>query len=110
MQFNTTEQDKAEMAEAITKMKAISGNFYRQAINCGNHAFIEFCGLMNDYINMCEAALAQGIDFRECNTHSGIAMPMMDYQAKYLAEKLDCIYGPQLRKSPELREALDGHA
>lgn len=101
-----SEETKKELSDTIGRMSKISEGFYYQAIQCGNHAFIEFCGLMNDYIRMCEAALVKEIDFRDCNTHSGNSLPMEIYQAEYLAGKLDCIYGAQLRKSEALRNAI----
>lgn len=46
----------------------------------GNHPFIEFTGLMNEYIVMCENALAQGIDFTETSIHGdGKPLPMREH-------------------------------
>src|SRR5690242_4567859 len=85
-----------ELQEMIRQMKQASALFYKQAIHIGNHAFIEFTGLINEYINLCEEALEQGIDFTTCNVHLGRALPVADRHAAYLGEKLGCIYGTAL--------------
>lgn len=87
----------AELQIMIEKMDKVSSIFYSQAIQVGNHAFIEFCGLMQEYKNMCQETLKNGGDFTTCNTHAGIALTVQPYQIEYLAEKLDCIYGPILQ-------------
>ena len=104
-----SEQEKKQCQEAIDKMERVSSAFYYQAIHVGAHAFIEFNGLMNEYIKICRQALEKGIDFRQANTHNEIALPMETFQMAYLAEKLDCIYGPTLRSSKQLKEAFEGH-
>lgn len=95
-----SEMDQAtreELEECIEKMKAASAAFYTMAIYCnGNHAFIEFTGLMNEYINVCEDRLRAGIDFRHLNKHSGNE-PLAPYRLAYLNEKIDCIYGVEFR-------------
>ena len=87
---------KEEQLEMVTKMKAISSGFYVAAIQVGNHAFIEFCGLMNEYIQMCENTAKGGGDFTECNIHTGKTLEVKDHNITYLTEKLDCIYGTAL--------------
>lgn len=81
----------------IEKMHAATSAFYRDAVRIGNHPFIEFTGLMNEYIKLCEEALALGIDFTETSIHGGgAALPMKGHHRRYLEEKLDCIYGVSL--------------
>lgn len=84
--------DEKSPEQVLALMRQASTAFYQRAINIGNHAFIEFTGLMNEYIKCCAEAAAQGIDFRECNTHSGKALPMPDYSMAYINEKLECIF------------------
>lgn len=86
--------NKEERALAIKKMHQVADTFYRGAINTQCHPFIEFCGLMAEYIKCCEAASEEGIDFTQANRHSGEALPMKEHNAAYLGEKLGCIYGP----------------
>lgn len=95
-----------ERQQAIDWMKKVSSTFYSLATQGRAHAFIEFCGLMNEFIQMCERAHAAGQDFTQANTHTGQALPMQTYNAAYLAEKLNCIYGPALLNDPDIREAF----
>lgn len=87
-----------ELRAMISGMRAASGAFYRDAVRIGNHPFIEFTGLMNEYIQLCQAALAQGVDFTETSAHGSghSALPMQSHHRKYLSEKLECIYGVSL--------------
>ena len=94
-----SDADRIRLQETIDKMSRVSSLFYASAVQCGNHAFIEFCGLMNEYIKACELALAQGLDFTNLNVHCGRHLPFQPYFAAYLGEKLGCIYGPGLSKA-----------
>lgn len=91
-----TTYSKEERTECLRKMQAASDAFYRAAASTGNHAFVEFTGIMNEYIKLCQEAHAQGIDFMSANTHTGSPLPIMGHHVNYLEEKLDCIYGPSL--------------
>jgi len=78
-------------------MRAASSAFYRDAQRIGCHPFIEFTGLLNEYIQLCERALAQGQDFTGTSIHgSGKPLPMQEFNRAYLNEKLECIYGRSL--------------
>ena len=85
-----------ELRDCIKKMQNVSDAFYQGAINTGNHAFIEFCGLMNEYIKVCYDALNEGIDFTMANKHTGQALPLKMHHSAYLGEKIGCIYGEML--------------
>jgi hypothetical protein len=76
----------------LVNMKRLSKLFYATAHAIGCHAFIEFTGLMNEWLKMAEEAHKQGIDFNACNTHSGHALPMQPFQRNYINEKLECIF------------------
>lgn len=99
-------KDRADLHAILARMHAASDHFYAAAVAAGNHAFIEFTGLMNEYITVCHTALAQDIDFRMASTHTGVALPFKPHHAAYLAEKLDCIYGPALRSDDGFKKAL----
>lgn len=58
-----SDERKTELAEIIKQMRQLSNQFYVGAITIGNHPFIEFTGLMNEYIEACKEALKEGIDF-----------------------------------------------
>ncbi len=97
---------KAERDEMIRKMKEISSLFYPLAAATHVHAFIEFTGLMNEFITVCEQAQAAGQDFTRANTHTGQCLPIQTHHAAYLAEKLNCIYGPSLLSRAQIRDTF----
>lgn len=93
------EYSRAELETMVEKMHAASHLFYRDAVRTGCHAFIEFTGLMNEFIQLCERQLARGRDFNGANIHSGgEPLPMQEYHRRYLREKLECIYGRSLEE------------
>lgn len=84
---------KKERDICLAKMRNASDAFYSAAVGTGNHAFIEFTGLMNEYIKLCYDASEQGVDFMTANIHAGSHLPFKGYHKAYLNEKLECIYG-----------------
>lgn len=84
--------DHQEREVALARMREASTQFYASATAIGNHPFIEFTGLINEYIRACEDAHRDGIDFSECNTHSERPLPLAPFRLSYMAEKLDCIF------------------
>lgn len=84
--------DASEREQALRAMRASADAFYRSAVQIGVHPFIEFAGLMNEYLQACTQAHAQGIDFSECNRHSGQALPLHPVMSDYINEKLECIF------------------
>ena len=88
-------------------MSEAGSAFYAAAVRIGNHPFIEFTGLMNEYINACRAAHEAGIDFSDCSTHSGLDLPMKDYQIDYVNEKLECIFTGRCVLKPNA--GVEGH-
>ncbi len=100
--------DAAKRRQMLEEMQATSDRFYRSAARIGCHAYIEFCGLMNKYIDVCRRAEAQGVDWLMANTHTGAPLPFENHDLVYLAEKLSCIYGPALQgdKGRVLVEAM----
>lgn len=104
------EAGKAELLALARRMRAVSDEtywlFYNAGMGAEVHAFIEFCGVLAKYVDICERCAAQGIDFRFLNTHSGSDLPVEGHDMAYLGEKLDCILGPAIRANPAAREAL----
>lgn len=86
------EATKIECQASLLAMRRASRYFYRAAVLCDNHAFVEWTGLMNEYINVCTWALENGQDFRHANKHTGKALTMPGFSADYITEKLDCIF------------------
>lgn len=81
-----------QRTEALIKMRDASKKFYAAACATNNHPFIEFTGVINEYIKACEKAHEQDIDFSECNTHTGTQLPMEPFMVNYINEKLECIF------------------
>ena len=102
---------KEELEAMLTGMRQASSAFYAMAFKIGCHPFIEFTGLMNEYIQMCSNALAQGQDFTETSIHGGgQPLPMQAHHRAYLDEKLQCIYGYSLQAltvADATREVVD---
>lgn len=90
----------------VHKMRGVSNSFYFQAIHTGVHPFIEFCGLMNKYIDVCRNAAEDEIQFPFANEHSGMPLPVETHDLEYLAEKLRCIFGPVIDANPEAKEVF----
>lgn len=76
----------------LEQMQAVKNGFYAAAQRIGNHPFVEFAGLLHEYIEACRVAHAAGIDFTQCNSHSGVALPLHNHQVDYINEKLGCIF------------------
>lgn len=81
-----------ERTVMLRRMREASKAFYGLAVQAGCHPFIEFTGLINEYISCCESAHNDGIDFGACNKHAGQSLPMHPHQIKYVNEKLECIF------------------
>lgn len=78
--------------DSLVKMREASNQFYVAATKVQCHAFIEFTGLMNEYIKVCEANLKRGTDFRELNVHGEGQLHVEPYELDYIGEKLNCIF------------------
>jgi hypothetical protein len=89
----------------LKQMEQLTEAFYWRAFQIGCHPFIEFCGVMTEYLKVAQAAHEAGIDFTNTTAHSGFPLPIQPYNAKYLGDKIGCIYGPALQK-PENRQAF----
>jgi hypothetical protein len=95
-----------ERVVMLQKMEALTNLYYANATKAGCHAFIEFTGLMTEFLKVCADAHKMGQDFPFANTHSGTPLPFKPYNLAYLAEKLNCIYGPALLSDEENRKAF----
>jgi hypothetical protein len=104
------EYSKEELVKLANQMEKVADTVYWLFFhaNMGGqvHAFIEFCGLLNKYTEICKRCAEQGIDFTMLNTHSRQALPVEGHDVEYLVEKLDCIFGPIIRANPETRAAF----
>lgn len=103
-----THYTREELRDKIEQMRAAANVFYSLAVDIAVHPFIEHTGLMNEYIKLCEQALEAGIDYTQCNTHTGQSLPILEYNASYLGEKMNCIYGPSFVSNKEALRAFVG--
>lgn len=92
-----TPERSEELQDTLAQMRRVSTAFYVGARSLGCHPFIEFTGLINEYILICQYALDQGIDFTAAHEHSGVALPLLTFHVEYIAEKFACIFGPSFR-------------
>ncbi|MEG4883015.1 hypothetical protein QUB75_19740 [Microcoleus sp. K1-B6] len=98
--------DSPQTPEEILKaMEAAANNYYREAIATNCHTFIEFTGLMNEYIKICERNLKQGIDFTKSSVHcpGEPKLKIEDWELEYISDKLRCIF-PDLKLVKETGE------
>ena len=80
--------------QSLELMRGASNTFYKLAALTQCHPFLEFTGILNEYIKICEENYKiRGIDFREENIHTGKnQMVIADYMVDYINEKLECIF------------------
>lgn len=97
-----------ELEEIVSRMDRISSDVYwlmfRRGIGSDAPPFLEFCGLMSKYVQVCRAAAKKGVQFPFANEHTGMALPMETYDVDYLAEKFACIFGPYFRAQPKMAD------
>lgn len=92
---------KEELQALTLKMREVANKVYPLLQSCQVHAFIEFNGLMQKYVDLCQRAADKGVDFTMFNTHNDKSFAVQDHDVVYLAEKFDCIFGPSFRAKPE---------
>ena len=98
----TDDEGTPEGRQAIlARMRAASRTFYGAAFTSGCHAFVEFAGLMNEFIKLCEEAERAGIDWMHASGHVA-RLPFQPYNIEYLNTKLECIYGVRLEHHPAM--------
>ncbi len=94
---------KEHRDEQLKKMRQLTDAFYWAAFKINCHPFLEFCGLMVKYIDVCQRSSDAGVDFNETSKHSGERLLAEGHDIQYLAEKFDCIFGASLA-DPKARE------
>lgn len=101
---------QAELIEIAKEMHACASCvywfFFKTGMGSKAHAYIEFCGLLNKYVEICSRAACLGVDFTVANVHSRTPLPVEVHDMQYLGEKLQCIFGPMIAANPEARAAL----
>src|SRR3546814_2182567 len=56
------------------------------------HAFLEWCGVMGEHLNITSDLLKQGLPAFEMNRHTGETPPIAGYRLSYMTEKMECIF------------------
>lgn len=102
LQLNCDDTTPDGRQEILRKMSNAAREFYCAAASAGCHAFIEFTGLMNEFIKVCQEAEEQKIDWLHANVHGSIKLPFQPHHIAYLNEKLECIYGVKLEEVEKL--------
>lgn len=97
-----------ERARMLEGMRHASKVFYALACRAENHAFIEFTGLLNEYLKLCELAHREGRDFTRANVHTGapLVLEAKEHDAEYLGEKFGCVFETTFAGRPELIDAF----
>lgn len=80
----------------VTTLQREVDEFYLRLFNHGVgtrfHAFLEWCGVMQEHLNITKGMLEEGVPAFEVNRHTGATPPIAGYQLSYLREKMDCIF------------------
>lgn len=100
-------EEKERLQVMLTSMEIAIQSFYYTAVKIGNHPFIEFAGVMTAYLNSCQRAMQNGIDFTQCNVHTGQRLPMESFEVDYLNEKLECIFTGHIAAKDEPESSTD---
>lgn len=79
---------KEALEKIIERMEICTDVFYPMAQRAECHPFLEFNGIMREYIELCRDSLEQNVDFIEDWPKS-----VKLYRLEYMAEKLNCIFG-----------------
>lgn len=99
-----TDEEKQTQREQLKRMDRIACDFYAMCQQ-GRvpHAFLEFCGFMRKYVDVCRKALEQGVDIENINVHVGpLDTPLQVHDLEYLAEKFSCIFAPWINTQERL--------
>lgn len=92
--------------DIVQLLQKLCDHFYwlcfRNGLASKCHPFLEFNGVMQQYVSMCRSAADNGIDFAHCSVHQNRSLPMRVADASYLADKLNCIFGAAIRSNPEV--------
>lgn len=106
---------KEELQALARRMRSVADAtydlFFRTGMGAECHAFLEFNGLLQKYVRICERAAEDGVDFRAANVHTGRPLSVEEHDLAYLAEKFVCIFGPIINASSKAKriflEALE---
>jgi len=93
---------RAAIIQDMKMLRSATYNmFFKENMASKCQAFMEINGLISKYVELCEAANEAGIDFTVAHKHNAQALPVAAHDIAYLAEKIECLFGPTLRAHPE---------
>lgn len=101
--FEQSMTDPDILATAEKAVETFYWHLYGQHIGSRFHAFIEWCGVMGEYLKMVKDS---GVEPCTLNTHSESTCAVPEHQLAYLAEKLNCILAPFLSSASEKNKQL----
>ena len=100
-----SEAEKAEQLALLialdTEVTRLYANLFHLGTGSHFHAFIEWCGVLAEHLNIVRDLVAKGVPAMNMNRHTGESLPIPGYQLAYLAEKIECIFdGAILVRTP----------
>ncbi len=85
--------DERELA--LIQMQNAANTFYVLAMRTQVHPFVEFTGLMNEFVKVCKAAHESGVDFSACCAFTE-KLPMTPQNVALCNEALEHIFTGQV--------------
>jgi len=97
MDRNSMNEDLAYIADLREEVSGLYKRLF--ALNVGGrfHAFLEWCGVMGEHLNICEDMVRKGLPAFEMNRHTGETPPIPPYRLSYMGEKMECIFDGLLK-------------
>lgn len=94
---DSTREDLAYIADLREEVGLLYKRLF--ALNVGGrfHAFLEWCGVMGEHLNICEDMVRKGLPAFEMNRHTGETPHIPPYRLSYMAEKMECIFDGLLK-------------
>lgn len=99
-----TEADVKSDIVYVGELKEIVTQFYwtlfHAKVGARFHAFIEWCGVMSKHLDIMKELLVRGGDPLHGNIHTGTPVDLEQHHWDYLNEKIECIFGGQVKVVP----------
>jgi hypothetical protein len=98
-------------AEFVRTLKGEVDHLYKRLfhLNVGGrfHAFLEWCGVMGEHLNIVGDLVEQGANPFDMNRHTGETLPVAPYRLAYMAEKMECIFDGAIEVRPARPGEID---
>jgi hypothetical protein len=98
-------------AEFVRVLHDEVSHLYRRlfGLNVGGrfHAFLEWCGVMTEHLNIVGDLVAGGHDAFDMNRHTGETLPVSPYRLSYMAEKMECIFDGAIEVRPARSDEVE---